>query len=369
MDYTVCSREFECDYTWGNAHASHPVAEYARGRFAPAFEGSLTASRFAALLRCPGSPRGVMLCVSVSTPRRDFSHRPIRTMAFLRAETDDEAAWLAAFFAECLRKPDAETLYDGDSPAARAVESIYKVQGVDEFVRFCQSLPSAGGRAALFNGRCAVPRDDAEARRAFAESIPACFDGDGPFLALLTDRSPSSVFDSLGSLFDKGPVRIFSKEISTAEELGLPAQEGGPEKKRRDGEPGGKILAPVVVIGLFVGGGFYLPHVWKSCIGRDPGTSPGYQIESPARDPGVGEGGESVVEPDAEFGRVTVPAQEVQAEPEETMPVPDAVADEGTDAEGEGDVAPCLLEPDGDSVMGQSASDEWPDSAQGRLGP
>ena len=97
MDWTVCSRETERDYTWDNTHASHPVAEYARGHFAPGFEGSLTTSRFAALLRCPGSPQGVMLCVSVSTDRMDFRHRPIRTMAFLRAENPDEEQLLVSF--------------------------------------------------------------------------------------------------------------------------------------------------------------------------------------------------------------------------------------------------------------------------------
>lgn len=219
MDYTICSRETERDYTWDNTHASHPVEEYARGFFAPAFEGSLTTSRFAALLRCPGSPRGVMLCVSVSTARRDFRHRPIRTMAFLRAETEQETGLLSAFFAECLRTPENATLYDAESPLARAVESIYQTKELEEFTRFCQSLPQVGVRQAVVTGQREIPRKEEAARQALAKSLTSLVEGYKSFLAVLTDRESAAVLESLGSLFDHGIVRIFSGAVSMAREL------------------------------------------------------------------------------------------------------------------------------------------------------
>jgi hypothetical protein len=225
MDYSICSRETERDYTWDNTHASHPVEEYARGFFAPAFEGSMTTSRFAALLRCPGSPDGVMLCISVSTPRRDFRHRPIRTMAFLRAETEQETDLLSAFFAECLR---TETLDDEESPLARAVESIYQTKGLEEFTRFCQSLPQMERHKGVPpTGRYELPRNGTADRQALSESLSAFVEGDKPFLAVLTDREPSAVLESLGSLFDHGTVRIFSKEVSEKKKL---PEKGGPKK-------------------------------------------------------------------------------------------------------------------------------------------
>lgn len=217
MDYTVYSRETERDYSWDNTHASHPVAECARGIFFPAFESSLPTSQFVALLRCPGSPQGVMLCVSVSTPRRDFRHRPIRTMAFLRAETEQETDLLSAFFAECLR---TETLDDEESPLARAVESIYQTKGLEEFTRFCQSLPQVERHKGVPPpGRYELPRNGTADRQALSESLSALVEGDKPFLAVLTDREPAAVLESLGSLFDHGTVRIFSKEVSEKKKL------------------------------------------------------------------------------------------------------------------------------------------------------
>ena len=217
MDYSICSRETERDYTWDNTHASHPVEEYARGFFAPAFEGSMTTSRFAALLRCPGSPDGVMLCISVSTPRRDFRHRPIRTMAFLRAETEQETDLLSAFFAECLR---TETLDDEESPVARAVEGIYQTKGLEEFTGFCRSLPQVERHKGVPpTGRYELPRNGTADRQALSESLSALVEGDKPFLAVLTDREPAAVLESLGSLFDHGTVHIFSKEVSEKKKL------------------------------------------------------------------------------------------------------------------------------------------------------
>ena len=213
MDYSVCSREFERDYTWDNSHASQSVAKYAQNILAPAFEGSLTQSRFVALLRCPDSPSGVLLGVSVSTSRQDFRHRPIRTMAFLYATTNEETELLVAFFSECLRNEDVETIYNPESPVARAVESLYQNKNQNEFVKHCLSLHTVkGGKANLFGLR-SIPRDDTNSRNELAESLATLVDGGSPFLVALTDRTPSDVLASLGTRFDRGVVRIFSKEV------------------------------------------------------------------------------------------------------------------------------------------------------------
>ena len=213
MDYSVCSREFERDYTWDNSHASQSVAKYARDHLAPAFEGSLTKSRFAALLRCPDSPSGVLLGVSVSTSRHDFTHRPIRTMAFLRATTKEETELLAAFFSECLRNEDADTIYNSESPAARAVESLYQNKNQNEFVKYCRSLHTVKGGKTNLSGQRAIPRSDANTRNGLAESLLSLVDDDSPFLVVLTDRLPSDVIASFGTRFGRRVVRIFSKEV------------------------------------------------------------------------------------------------------------------------------------------------------------
>lgn len=253
MDWTVCSRELERDYTWDNSHASHPVAESAQRIFAPAFEGSLTTSRFAALLRCPGSPLGMMLGVSVYTVRKDFRNRPIRTMAFLRAETPEEANLLAAFFAECLRKPDEETLYDADSPLAKAVESLYQTKKLDEFIAFCKTLPAIRRwtppvprnernevSSSMFftqgiicplepkskepeppdfevplTGRSMRPRSEMAARERTAGKLGAIIGSGTPFLVTLTDRVAEDVMKSLGPDWARTPVRIFSKQAAS----------------------------------------------------------------------------------------------------------------------------------------------------------
>ena len=225
MDYTVCFREFERDYTWDISHASQSFAEFARVSLAPALEGALTTGRFAAFLRCPDSPQGVTLCVSVSTARRDFVGRPIRTMAFFRAETPEETHLLAAFFAECLRKPDEETLYDADSPLAKAVESLYQTKKLDDFIRFCRSLPAANGSGLKPTVSCAFPRDFVNARLATVDALPALINGGAPFLIVLTDRTSADVLASLGSMFYRRLVYIFSKPTTAVEELAEPASQ------------------------------------------------------------------------------------------------------------------------------------------------
>lgn len=243
-DWTVCTREIERDYTWDNTHASHPVSEYAQGFFAPAFEGSLTTSRFVVLLRSPGSPHGVMLCISASTVRKDFRGRPIRTMVFLRAETPTETGLLAAFFAECLRKPDAETLYNAESDIAQAVESLYQTKKPDDFLRFCRSLPAANGSGEKPTRRWEIPRDDVGSRQAMAESLPALIRGGEPFLIALTDRLPADVLSSLGSMFDHATVHIFSKAVTAK----APLPGGGPNTRVIAATIGGVILLSALIV-------------------------------------------------------------------------------------------------------------------------
>lgn len=232
MDYSVCSREFERDYTWDNSHASQLVAKYAQDLLAPAFEGSLTKSRFAALLRCPNSPSGVLLGVSVSTSRQDFRHRPIRTMAFLCATTNEETELLLAFFSECLRNGDENTIYNSESPVARAVESLYQNKNPNEFVKYCRSLHTVTGGKANLSGQRAIPRSDANSRNGVAESLSTLVDDGSPFLVVLTDRMPDDVLASLGTMFDRRVVRIFSNEVIHEDAIMMSApraKEGRPD--------------------------------------------------------------------------------------------------------------------------------------------
>lgn len=280
MDWCVCSREAERDYTWDNTHASHPVAEYAREFLAPAFEGAWTASRFAALLRCPGSPGGVMLCVSVSTKRLDVVGRPIRTEVFLRAETNEEAELLAAFFAECLCKPDRETLYDAASPVARSVEGIYQTRKLAGFMGYCQSLPKVTGTRSL-DGRWSESRGDTVKRREISESLSALVASDKPFLLTLTDCEPAAVLESLGSLFQHGTVRIFSKAIAVPMDLATSEGKMWPGEKWRNRELGGITALCIVAVGCLLAGG--VGYKVMTC-GRG-GGSPGQitQSEAPAQ--------------------------------------------------------------------------------------
>lgn len=245
MDWTACSRETERDYTWDNAHASSSLSSFARDTLAPAFEGSLTTSRFAALLRCPDSPNGVILGVSVSTERVDFRHRPIRTMAFFRAENPDEETLLASFFAECLRKKDEETI--PESSIAKAVESLYQSKKKDEFIKFCKELPKADDSSAALTQRWAIPRDNLDDRKKAADALTALTKSGSPFLLALTDRLPTDVLASLGSMFDRGTVWIFSKATSRKERLPDP-----PQKYGRAATVGGLVLL-FAILGTAIG--------------------------------------------------------------------------------------------------------------------
>ena len=246
MDYTVCSRETERDYTWDNAHASSSLASFARDTLAPAFEGSLTTSRFAAFLRCPGSPNGVILGVSVSTERVDFRHRPIRTMAFFRAENPDEETLLASFFAECLRKKDEETLSKPESGVAKAVESLYQTKIPDEFLAFCKSVKPVDGKGDAPKNRWAIPRNDVTERNLLADALSAAITGDSSFFFALTDRRWTDVLASLGSMFDRGTVWIFSK-ATTAKE---PIPGGPPNTRAVAAAIGGTVLLALLVAAI-----------------------------------------------------------------------------------------------------------------------
>ena len=276
MDWTVCSRETERDYTWDNAHASHPVAECARNLFAPAFEGSLTTSRFAALLRCPGSPSGVMLGVSVSTARKDFCDRPIRTMAFIRAETPDEAELLVVFFAACLRESDAKTLYDADSPLAKAIGNLYQAKKPNDFIEFCKGLSKVKGVRTALTQRWSIPRDNIDDRKKVADVLSSLVGGNESFLVVLTDRTPTDVLGSLGSMFDHATVRIFSKAVDHSENLPEPAS----QKYRWATAIGGVVILAVAIIGLCFpwdrrgedkgGGGISAARWWQQTCERRP---------------------------------------------------------------------------------------------------
>jgi len=247
MEVTFCTREFERDYYWNTDCASPSLSENARQVFAPAFEGSLTTSRFVALFRCPNSSGSVILCLSVATARKDFIGTPIRTLAVLCAETSEETDLLARFFAECLCKPDKETLYNARSGVANAVESLYRTKKLDEFLAFCKSLKPGDGKECFpKNYRCANPRGQMPARKWLADALPAAIAGYSPFLFALTDRLPTDVLASLGSMFDRGTVKIFSEV--TKEPKGLP--EPASQKHHRAAAIGGAVLLVLIVAAI-----------------------------------------------------------------------------------------------------------------------
>ncbi|MBR3222551.1 MAG: hypothetical protein IKF72_10015 [Kiritimatiellae bacterium] len=228
MDYSICSREFERDYTWDNSHASESVAKYAEDSFA-AFEGSLAASRIAALLRRPGHTQGVMLYVSVSTSRIDFRDRPIRTTAVFLSTNQAEEKLLAAFFAECLNSRDEETLYAPQSKVAKSIESLYQTKKPDNFLKFCRALPECTEGCLAPKGRMAIPRNDIGERKTLANALSAIITDEAPFLLVLTDRLPTDVLRTLGSIIDRGTaVRIFSNATT---ETG-PIQEPQTDKEK-----------------------------------------------------------------------------------------------------------------------------------------
>lgn len=252
MVIAVKTRELkrDLDYDWEDYFPSDKSLSVEAGKLHRALEGADVDSRFAVLLRSSNSV-GVTLGVSVSTNRNDAVGRPIRTMAFLRAEKPEEADLLARFFVECLRKSDTETLYDAASGVAKAVESLYQTKKLDDFMQFCRSLPTVNGGGVKLADRCSIPRDDTTARSVLAESIPELIGDNKPFLLALTDRLPTDVLDSLGSMFDHAIVRIFSKATEKPEKLPEPAS----QKYRRAAAIGGAALLVLLVaaIGIFDG--------------------------------------------------------------------------------------------------------------------
>lgn len=258
MKYAFCSREFERDYAWEKGPASDALVRHARTLFVPAFEGVLTTSRFAVLLRHPGVSDHVVLGVSVSTTRIDFRNRPIRTMAFFEAESPEDEAALLAVFADCLARPDARTLYDAASPLAKAVERLYQTKSPEEFLAFAASLPSLSADAPALKGRAAFPREDDFARRESARSLPALARSGAPFLVAILERSPKDMLKTLDTLFSKGVLRVFSQQVTSRTSL-----DDGLQKHLWAAAIGTIILALLVAAAT------------KSCFGRaDRQTEP-----------------------------------------------------------------------------------------------
>ncbi|MBR6022335.1 MAG: hypothetical protein IK066_07945 [Kiritimatiellae bacterium] len=100
-----------------------------------------------------------------------------------------------------------------------------------------------------------------DARKELAESLFGVIAGDAPFLLLLADREPDSVFKSSGSLFDRGMVRIFSGAVTATTPLRSREEEGGPKKKWLGRGEGGLAVAGFVlfVLGLAWIGKVYPP--------------------------------------------------------------------------------------------------------------
>ena len=244
MKIAVKTRESkrENDYDWNDYFPSNSDVITEATRFVRALEGSDVDRRFAAFVRSQTDAAPAVV-ISVSTRRRDDvggagRGRPIRTIAFLRTEKRDETDLLAAFFAECLRKSDAETICNAKSDVAKAVESLYQTKKLDDFMQFCRSLPTVNGGGVKLVDRWEIPRDDTAARRALTESLPALIGDNKPFLLALTDRLPTDVLGSLGSMFDHAVVRIFSKATEKPEKLPEPAS----QKHRRAAAIGGAAL-------------------------------------------------------------------------------------------------------------------------------
>ena len=248
MIVAVKTREFkrDLDYDWEDFFPSDKALVFEAGTFHRALEGADDDSRFAALFR-PAAGVGVTLGVSVSTTREDAVGRPLRTIAFLRATDAKETALLASFFAECLLKKDEETLYDPESSVAKAVESLYQTKKKDEFLAFCKSLKPVDGKGSAPENRWAIPRNDVSERNLLADDLPAAITGNSPFLFALTDRLPTDVLASLGSMFDRGTIRIFSKATSRKERIPEP-----PQKYGRAATVGGLVLL-FAILGAAIG--------------------------------------------------------------------------------------------------------------------
>ena len=91
-------------------------------------------------------------------------------------------------------------------------------------------------------------RGDDARRRTIAKSLPALIGGGEPFLIALTDRLPTDVLASLGTMFDKAVVRIFSKATSEAKPIPGPHAEGGPSPRFLAATIGGIVLAGVLLV-------------------------------------------------------------------------------------------------------------------------
>lgn len=266
MKYAFCSREFERDYAWEHAWASDALARQARSSFVPAFEGGLTTSRFAVLLRHPEVSPHVVLGVSVSTSRIDFRNRPIRTLAFLEAESPTEEASLLAVFADCLAKPDSQTVQDAASPLAKAVESFYQTKKPDAFLAYAASLSAPVADGVSPKGRVASPRTDYAARNESTRSLAALVRKGVPFLVAIVGRTPQDMLKSLNPLFARGVVCVFSELVNSRISLG------------DDREQMQKYLrAAAIVIGAFL----LIVAVCKSCSGRTDNRSGDHAGDSP----------------------------------------------------------------------------------------
>ena len=247
MVIAVKTRELkrDLDYDWEDYFPSDKSLSVEAGKLHRALEGADVDSRFAVLLR-PSNSVGVTLGVSVSTNRNDAVGRPIRTVAVLRAVTSKENDLLVRFFAECLRKEDKETLYDEKSGVAKAVESLYQTKKLDDFMQYCRSLPTVNGGGVKQADRWAIPRDYMTDRSALVESLPALIRDNKPFLLALTDRLPTDVLCSLGSMFDHAVVRIFSEATEKPEKLPEPAS----QKHCRAAVIGGAVLLVLIVAAI-----------------------------------------------------------------------------------------------------------------------
>lgn len=260
MKAAVKTREFkrDLDYDWEDYFPSDKTLVSEAGMLHRALEGADDSSRFAALLR-PATDVGVTLVVSVCTVRKDAVGRPIRTMSFLRAENSDEERLLASFFAEILRKKDAETLYDPKSGVAKAVESLYQTKKPDEFLAFCKSLKPDDGKGVAPENRCAFSRDNATERNSLADALPAAITGNSSFLFAITDRRWTDIRASLGSMFDRKTIRIFSKATTGKEPIPEP-----PQKYGRAATIGGVVVLSILFVAAIDG----------SCLRRNDDDEP-----------------------------------------------------------------------------------------------
>lgn len=276
MEYAINSREFESDYKWSSELASSSIVDLARSKFAPAFEGMHSSGRCAVLMRSSQLNGDVMLYVTVSTGRKDFRNRPISTSALLRAENDDEARLLGAFFSECLNKSDEDMLYNSESKLSKAVESIYQTKHADEFLKLCKSLNIQDGVDILDKERIAFPRYNMIEREVLSKFMLAIMKRPTSFLFALVDREPKAVLKSLDSIFDKAVVRIFSKAINEVQELDVfqPAiSEGASQKYFTAAAIGGVLVFALAIVAVLGSSRGCSGGCRSECRGNSVGTT------------------------------------------------------------------------------------------------